>query len=481
MNTIGIITEYNPFHNGHRYQIETIKARTGAQNIIIVMSGDFVQRGTPAWTDKYLRTQMALSCGADMVFELPVSFATASAEAFARAGVSILTSLGFVDGICFGSECDNLPLLQEIADFLATPPASFEETIHTLTASGISYPAARAQALNDHFKDSCQNYPTFFSEPNNILALEYLKAIRQSDSHLTPFLIHRKDSGYHSETLDTPLASATAIRKMSLSANVHIRQLLNAESMTTSHIDTTTPQISKEVFLRTIASVVPKEVLHILAENTTRYPITENDFSTLLYYRLTHLKESDTTILDMTEDILYRIQKLLPDFTTFSDFTAKLKTKQYTYSRISRVLLHSLLDIREFSADSITLPYVPYARLLGFRKEKSALLRHKTAIPVITKPADGTSQIKEFYTNVINLLLQDNTTDNDLIQNNMLSFHLKENTASSSFSTIIENYLSHACALYEKDISASNLYRQVQNMTLGCNRSNEYRMQPLRI
>ena len=467
MNTIGIIAEYNPFHNGHHYQIETIKARTGAQNIIIVMSGDFVQRGTPAWTDKYLRTQMALSCGADMVFELPVSFATASAETFARAGVSLLTSLGFVDGICFGAECDNLPLLQKIADFLATPTDSFEESIRTLTADGISYPAARTQALNSAFKDSCKNYPTLFSDPNNILALEYLKAIRQSDSPLVPFLIHRKDNGYHSETLDTSLASATAIRKMSLSANTHIHQLLGAENIMASHLDTTTPQIAREVFLHTIASVVPKEVLKLLEESTDRYPVTENDFSTLLYYRLSHLTKDDTAILDMAEDILKRIQKLLPEFTSFADFTAMLKTKQYTYSRISRVLLHCLLDItinhpdNEFTTHSkhmqdssgtnnTLLPYVPYARLLGFRKEKSALLRHETTVPIITKPADGVFQIKEFYRN-----------------------------APYELSPANGNDISHACALYEKDIAASNLYRQVQNITLGCMRKNEYLQQPI--
>lgn len=460
MNTIGIIAEYNPFHNGHHYQIETIKAQTGAKHVVVVMSGDFVQRGTPAWTDKYLRAQMTLSCGADMVFELPVSFATASAEAFARAGVSILTSLCFVDGICFGSECDNLPLLQEIAEFLAVPSNSFEESIRLLTAKGISYPAARAQALSEYFNDPCQNNPTLFSAPNNILAIEYLKAIRQSDSHLIPFLIPRKDSGYHSENIGTAFASATAIRKASFSSIEHIKLLSNSKD-TNSHFDTIKPPNPKEVFLRTIASAVPKEVLHILEENDNRYPITENDFSTLLYYRLIKASPDDTNILDMTEEILYRIQKRLPAFTSFSDFTEKIKTKQYTYSRISRVLLHCLLDItdlknssisNEFSievqhnknvspTDKFSLPYVPYARLLGFRREASILLRNETAIPIITKPADGLAQMKEFYTE--------------------------------------ENYMNHACTLYNRDIFSSNLYQQVQNTTLGCKRKNEYYNQPI--
>ncbi len=440
MNTIGIIAEYNPFHNGHSYQIDSIRKQTWADNIVIIMSGDFVQRGTPAWTDKYLRTKMALTCGADLVFELPAVFSTASAESFANAGVSLLSSLGFVDGICFGAENHNLADLQETAAFLADPPSAFEESIHTLTASGMTYPAARQQALTKHLKELCLVYPTLFSEPNNILALEYLKAILRQDSHLTPFLIPRKGSPYHKEQLDSTFSSATAIRKASLAGCSSLAPC--------SQI----PISQKEAFLQKIGPVVPNKVLVLLREYTNHYPISENDFSDILYYRLTHLSKEDMKILDMTEEIFNRIQKHITNYTSFSDFTAQIKTKQYTYSRISRVLLHCLLNIDTSCTPKFyptfvdnTLPCVPYARLLGFRRKKSGLLRKVSNLPVITKPADGFTQISAFYNNTPSM----------------------------------ESYIRYAHTLYEKDIFASNLYRQIQNSTLGCTCANEYHCQPV--
>lgn len=438
MDTIGIIAEYNPFHNGHLYQIRQIKALTGAKNIVAVMSGDFVQRGTPAWTDKYLRTQMALSQGVDLVFELPVTFATSSAETFARAGISLLSSLGFVDGVCFGGECDNLLLLQEIASFLANPPASFEITIHHLTANGVSYPAARQQALKNFFPEAFEKYPELFSKPNNILALEYLKAIQQLKSPLTPFLIQRKGTGYHSDSLTGSFASATAIRKAGF---------LDKQEYS---------------FLNTIAPLVPEYVQKLLKEQANRYPITENDFSDLLYYRLLHLTQKDSSILDMTEEILHRIQKKLPAFVSYSDFIPEIKTKQYTYSRISRVLLHCLLDI---TTDHLSTSYPPYARLLGLRREKSVLLRHKTGIPVITKPADGLAQIHRFY--------------NSIAEETHTSFIMLSKAIPSFYTHNVTDCIHYACGLYQKDIFAANLYRQVQNTHLHSNHPNEYYCQPI--
>jgi predicted nucleotidyltransferase len=433
MNTVGIITEYNPFHNGHRYQIEQIKAQTGATNIVIVMSGDFVQRGTPAWTDKYLRTQMALLGGASLVFQLPAAFSTASAESFAHAGVSLLTSLGFVDGICFGCECDSLPLLQRIAAFLSQPPKEYEDTIAALTAQGLSYPAAREKALCRFFADEYVKNPSLFSSPNNILALEYLKAIFLLHSPLVPIAVKRNDSGYHHDRLSGSFSSASAIRKES--------------------------QQNPSAFLSHIRPAVPERVHALLTQEAMRYPVTENLFSDLLYYRLTQLSEQDKDILDMTNEIFYRIQNQLASYTDYAAFTAQIKTKQYTYSRISRVLLHLLLMIYDPSVhipvlrphdNEPSLPLVPYARLLGFAKDKSSLLRAKTALPVITKPADGIADLQAFY-----------------------SQKCFRHAAS------IETYRTAACQMYLQDIRCSNLYRQVQQTALGCKRTDEYRSQPV--
>lgn len=429
MNTVGIIAEYNPFHNGHRYQIEEIKKKTGAQNIVVVMSGDFVQRGTPAWTDKYLRTQMALANGVSFVFQLPVCFSTASAETFAFAGVSLLTSLGFVDGICFGCECSNLTLLQKIAGFLAHPTKEFEAEIAFLVEKGISYPAAREKALRNIFANECQKEPSLLSSPNNILALEYLKAILLLESPLIPFAIQRNDQGYHHNILTGTFSSATAIRKESL---------------------------ENSSFLDKIAEAVPKEVHTLLEKEPNRFPITENDFSNLLYYRLSNLTDNDIHIQDMTNEIWRRIQNQINSFTNYQNFTAQIKTKQYTYSRISRVLLHCLLNIYDTSdfipktkSNCLAMPFVPYARLLGFSTKKSFLLRGETKIPIITKPADGLTSIRSFY------------------------------AEQASSISIPEQEIEDACKMYQQDIFASNLYYQVQCSVLGCQRPDEYRSKPV--
>lgn len=457
MNTIGIIAEYNPFHNGHLYQIQQIKKQTGAQNIVVAMSGDYVQRGTPAWTDKYLRAQMALSCGASLVFELPVAFSTASAEAFAFAGVSLLTSLGFVDGICFGCECSNLPLLQKIADFLSSPPACYEETIARLVAKGLSYPTAREKALSDFFEDECKANPALLSSPNNILALEYLKAISLLHSPLTPFAIQRNDKGYHHDTMTGVFSSASAIRKESLQ--------------------------HPSSFLSAVATAIPEKVCQFLSQEPKRYPVTENHFSDLLYYRLNQLTEQDKNILDMTNEIFHRIQNQLASYTNYSEFITQIKTKQYTYSRISRVLLHCLLSIYAQPASDFstcpnpfngTLPFVPYARLLGFSKKKSSLLRTESKLPIITKPADGISKIKAFYSCLCN------QTNTSLLSSDN---HTQLTPSSAYFENVSPNkpYATADCALkmYQQDIKASNLYRQVQSTALGCIRPDEYRCQPI--
>lgn len=404
MNTIGIIAEYNPFHNGHKYQIQKAREQTAAKHVVIVMSGDFVQRGTPAWTDKYLRTQMALACGADLVFELPVYFSCASAETFATAGVSLFTSLGFVDGICFGAECKNLSTLYAVAECLSQPSEYLERQIKMLVSSGQSYPAAREQALKNCYPNLFFQEPDFLSSPNNILAIEYLKAIQKMSSPLIPHLIPRTDAGYH-ETIPnkhSPFLSATAIR-------------LLAEKNNPS-------------FPASAAPYLPKEVISLLSEHPFRYGISEDDFSELLYYRLLTLSKKDEQILDMNPELYQRIQKYKNHMTSFSSFSEMIKTRQYTRSRIHRVLLHLLLNIEKSLP-----PSVPYARLLGFRKEKSFLLRKIQEIPMITKPADGKKQL--------------------------------------SFSATAEH-------LYEKDLFAANLYTMIQNRTLK-SLPNEFVQKPI--
>lgn len=378
MRTIGIIAEYNPFHNGHLYQIEYIRTKYKADNIVVVMSGDFVQRGLPAFTDKYLRTRMALKAGADLIFEMPSVYSCASAEFFALAGISMFNNMGFIDYVCFGSECDNIPLLSNVADILLSNNEAFENKIYNYARQGFSYPKAREKALAESLNNISSEELNELSSPNNILGIEYIKAIKGLNSNIRPLTIKRTDSGYHSSNISTVngLASASAIRKA-----------IKTEA-----------RISDET-----ASVMPSHVSDILRNNPTRINHSpDNILSDILYYKLRLLSASSskkeavktlTNYLDISEALADRIINNLENICDFDSFISILKTKQYTYTRISRALMHIILDIyKDDMPDSRnTLSshiVVPYLRLLGMNKAKSSLIRKITSVPVITKVAD---------------------------------------------------------------------------------------------
>ena len=204
---VGIVAEYNPFHLGHAYQLQYAKETLGADYCIVVMSGPFTQRGTPALFDKYTRASHALACGADLVLELPVIYATASAEAFALGAVSVLENTGIVDTLLFGCEADDITPLKEIASLLVSEQDDYKKALQAELANGKAFAEARAIALNH------SEYASLINTPNNILAVEYLKALKRLNSSIEPIGLKRKGSGYHDETLQSPMASATAIRK----------------------------------------------------------------------------------------------------------------------------------------------------------------------------------------------------------------------------------------------------------------------------
>ena len=211
MKVVGIVTEYNPFHKGHKYQIDKIRQETGADFIIVAMSGNFLQRGVPALCDKFIRTEMALRCGADLVLEIPTLWATASAEYFAHGGVELLANTGVVTHIAFGAETDDLESLVEVSSILKKEPDIYRNVLSNSIRSGNSFPVARKQALITSLPDfEPEKLSEILDNPNNILALEYLKAI---PDHITPILIKREGAGYHDTELNTELPSASAIRK----------------------------------------------------------------------------------------------------------------------------------------------------------------------------------------------------------------------------------------------------------------------------
>lgn len=368
MKTVGLITEYNPFHNGHAYHIEKAKMLTGADRVIVVMSGDFVQRGAPAVMPKHLRTESALLSGASLIIELPVCFATGSAEYFAQGSISLLNQLGCIDSICFGSECGDLHLLKEIAQILADEPIEYQTALKQALKEGASFPAARQEALNIY----SDKYSEILASPNNILGIEYLKALAKIRSKMDPFTIKRIGAGYHDMDIDGQFSSATAIRS-------DIYQLADVNSS------------SESLPLTHIQTQVPSSCHELMKKNyQTRYPVKADDFSLLLKAKL--LSETAGSLshyLDMSPELANRILRLRNDYLSFEQFCDLLKTKELTRSRISRSFIHVLLGITNDWLTAMKAP-APYARILGFRRDHADLLgilKRTSDIPLITSPA----------------------------------------------------------------------------------------------
>ncbi len=372
MKINGVIAEYNPFHNGHKYHLEESKRLTGADYTIVVMSGNFVQRGAPALLDKRVRAEMALQNGADLVLELPAIYAVSSAEYFASGAVALLNSLNVVTHLCFGSECGDILPLQQIASILQSEPEQYRAALKDLLRQGYSYPTARSEALIK-YDPSLAQYSKIFSAPNNILGIEYIRALLTQNSPMLPTTILRTGSGYHDRIPGTGYCSALAIRQ-SLSYG-------NAAS--------------------SIQAYMPGDANELLASQLVKNPAVDlNALSGLLYYKL--ILERDLGFkryLDVSADLSDRIRKKIPEYRNYKDFSNLLKTKELTYTRICRCLLHILLDItKDDMAFCRELGYAPYARVLGFRKDASGLLnliKKNTSIPLITKPADAEQILAE--------------------------------------------------------------------------------------
>ena len=368
MKVVGIVAEYNPFHNGHQYQLERVKQETGADYIIIAMSGNYLQRGVPALCDKFVRTEMALRCGADLVLEIPTVWATASAEYYAQAGVALLVATGVVTHIAFGAETNDLDSLMEVSSILKHEPDVYRAVLANSIRSGNSFPVARKNALMTSLPNfSTEKLDELLDTPNNILALEYLKAMPDS---IQPILIKREGAGYHDTDMDTELPSASAIRKA----------IFNKDT---------------EINFKELENAMPKESFALLKiAYEANQLMTTNDFSDSLGYRL--LSQSHTsfaTYADCNQDFSNKIKNNLKDYVFFEDFVDALKTKDITYTRVTRCLLHILLDIKQSDYTiGRAIGYASYLRILGFKDASSALLseiKRSTETPIISKAADA--------------------------------------------------------------------------------------------
>lgn len=385
MKIVGLITEYNPFHNGHLYHIEKAKEITGADAAVVVMSGNYVQRGAPAIMPKHLRAEVALEAGVPVVMELPVCFATGSAEYFAAGAVSLFEQLGCVDSICFGSECGDYARLEQIAHVVADEPEEYKFSLQEGLRKGLSFPRARQLALKSYLRDD--SLDAVLEQPNNILGIEYIKALYLKKSPIKTYTIKRMVSGYHDESLSESYSSASAIRKLLAYASNSIH--LEDEGMFDE-------PVMSEVLTR-LEGQVPPTCIRLLEEtHRTRYPIYSNDFSLLLKYKLlTETKDTLVKYVDITEDLANRIMNHANDFITFDQFCDLLKTRDMTYTRISRSLFHILLGITKYDMLACREDgYCHYAHILGFRKDAANVLTHMKAhsrVPLVTKLAQADS------------------------------------------------------------------------------------------
>lgn len=320
----GIIAEFNPFHNGHAYLLQEARRRTGADFLVVVMSGDFVQRGEPAIINKYTRTHMALSCGADMVLELPIAASTGSAEFFAHGAVSLLNALGCVSFLCFGSECGDIELLKHTAQLLNNEPAAYRAALHRFLASGMAFPAARQKALEISFPGT--DYAALLQAPNNILGISYLQALSRLCSDIQPVTISRIGNGYHDAQLQGVYPSATALRSL-----LGTTRSGNRSDYDPAHLSDSLRQ------------TVPDSARILLLETLKHQPpVLAADFSEMLHYRLL---TADTwtdfvSCYDVPEDLSRRIFGLRYAFSDMTSFVSQVKTRNYTEATVRRALLH---------------------------------------------------------------------------------------------------------------------------------------------
>lgn len=373
MQVLGIIAEYNPFHNGHAHQLETCRQLTAADYVIAVMSGNFTQRGECAALNKFTRTKMALLSGADLVIELPVHASCASAGYFADGGISLLCHTGVVTHLGFGSESGDLNFLLHISDILYNEPGPFKSALLKAQRSGMTYAIARQKALFS----VCPEAGTLLT-PNNILSLEYLTALRKRNASIKPVTVKRQKTGYHDLSMDETICSATALRHAAQNA-----------AATTDY---------KKYMPAGAAAIFEDSLKHCRI-------MTNHDFSDMLYYALMSAHQY-TEIFDIDEALSNRLLKLKSQFMDFDSFCLALKSRNYTYTRISRAMYHLLFQLTKESHQRFLLAdSAPYIRLLGFKKSAQPLLKAIKAnsdIPIITKAANASALLDNKAAKIFN-------------------------------------------------------------------------------
>ena len=343
---IGVVAEYNPFHNGHYYHLQATKEITGAEYCVAVISGNITQRGDTSIVNKWAKAYMAICGGADLVIELPTVYSISSAENFASGAVKILDNLKVVDAISFGAEANDLATLNNIANVLYEEPKAYTNILSHELKKGISYPAARENALMMYLND-IKRYANTLSSPNNILAIEYLKALKIQKSKLEPIMIRRKKVYYNDNKIVDDFASATAIRKLLQGGEyANLRKVIPRSSYTIIG------QESRKGGMVLSLSKYEKEIIYTLRKMTV---------------------EEIAELPDVSEGLQFAIKNAANEANNLKDLISNIKSKRYTQTRIQRILLYALLGIDKKLMD-ISRKVVPYVRVLGFTQKGKSLL-----------------------------------------------------------------------------------------------------------
>ena len=373
---VGIVAEFNPFHNGHLYHIAKSKEETGANYVICVISGNFVQRGNTSIINKWAKAKMALVNGADLVIELPTIYSISSAENFAEGAIKILNSLKIVDTLSFGMETKDISILNNIANVLYAEPKEYVTILAHELQKGNSFPKARENALMMYLND-IKKYANVLSGSNNILGIEYLKALKKTKSDIMPVGIKREKVLYNDEYMVDEFASATAIRKM----------------LMTRQFDD-------------IRKTMPRSSYQILGQELKdgHYVIDLSKFEKEIMYALRKMTiEQIKNLPDVTEGLEVSIKNAAESCNKLDDLINIIKSKRFTQTRIQRILLYALLGIDKKKMD-VARKISPYVRVLGLNNRGKQLLseivRNNPKINIVTS-------VKKYMDNVGNKNLKE--------------------------------------------------------------------------
>ena len=357
---LGIIAEYNPFHNGHLYHLEQSKKETGATYTVAIMSGNFTQRGNTSIIDKWSKAESALHCGIDLVLELPVLYSISSAENFADGAIKILDSLKVVDYLSFGAETADVSTLNEIAKVLYTEPRKYKTFLSHELKKGLSFPKARENALMMYLND-IRRFTNVISSPNNILGIEYLKALLKYKSNIKPIAIHRTANGYNDLSYSDNIASSTAIRN-----------------------------IMKNNGFDILRNLLPEPSYSILIKNLKQGHVVPDlsAFEKEIIYNLRKMDISEIAKLpDVSEGLEFALKNTANSCNTLNEFINIIKSKRYTNTRIQRILLYALLGITKKDMD-LSKKTSPYIRVLATNKRGkfliSEILKANPKLEIIT-------------------------------------------------------------------------------------------------